>query len=1359
MSKNVSSSTGGKAALRPKLRHGALAPGVATLITVTASVLGCEQPPEPPSAAGGVGLLAYTLVCDRVGAQALREDTTGASYRNLCHPLADGSFQDKVDESLLVPLSKNARRVDGSLVPLDTQKEERSLLIARVEAVAHRRTDIIDSIEAILPKMNLPASTSRERQCATPKTSLRKELLAATGRMLDLFADGTLPEVIHSAGELIDTITTDSEAQQALARVANRRGYQPTGATMGLLQPVAAYPRLPNLASSLLTLLSSGNGKPLRSTSVSAKGHSAYRALLQTAHMELLAVGSPLPKDELRVSEDPAIPGRIVLSRPREVLELAKHLLFAQDPSFGTGDAQLIVRRDNRGTALVSLRNNIVPAPFVDTNRDGLPELDAFGLFVTQGVQAPTPFSTSNSSSGSRDTLGRALQAGQPVYQYLDASRTLMSSLMGGMRQLFANPSGGQTKLGNMIDMLGALPPLAGKRNDGPTSVRSYTTKPIAQPNNVRSTQVGATRDATLNYSGFQADSSPVVDLVYALGQLVAQPAIDDLLALSRKLAVENPDALARLVGTLAEVFDAVRRHPEASVPDGSTFADDMIEMFGKMTQEPELLEALMTALADDRVLKLQKLLPPLLTFKDDLTYNRAANAPTDSAIFNGPLFNKTTGKLVADPANMLTVPVDRSQPDTGANRSVMQRFLHLAHDTLRVSACSKEGSVLHIKIRFPPDLPLSLPIAFDYPTSKLLKAVSQVIGCEPMPNPAPACGVFKIDKLYNVVAKTVVSGGQPPLNDILGDPCLNKLFAPGMRSTIINKLMGFVPLEKYIAEMSGIRDLNPLDFKNLDIGAGSRFLFFDTAYKAYPESAGVAGDLYYPNTERFIGDMMDPLPTSLCPVEPVTTLDGTVIQVNKCRRFEDTLRGRHNNALFGLPSEILPTVWPLAEALAKHSPPTLLADMTDAIHWHYGSTKQSRSECDPSVSRTDPRWCSQDGLSSFEPIIAEIAEGDAFAAIHDLMGLLAKTKVPHCEAYSPTTKLCERKVELTGIQILAEAARVLADPNRWNGLRDIHGQARGKRNDGREISQVTPLSLVLNAVRGIDRAVNGYAAANPDDKDLKARFSDALSGVFDTFLAIDGKGRAARFKNQYILKTIPLGIDIIRAQIQANCPAFGRSPSCDWAQKKLPGDIKDTLEGPLFASLTDLVEVIRHDATARAELQDFAAYMLDAASNAQLVQSALGSTADLLEFFEDRTNLRPVLGVLSRVTASPSNASGKSGAEPSLAETATDLLARVFGRIYDKNGAENCAAETDPHGVNQVVLQHLLAPKLKGQAPLDVLLSVIQQVNRANPKDTGPLSDEDIRHIAQEVSDFILNPRTGLERVNDFLHMVTFER
>src|SRR5690606_2441156 len=107
---------------------------------------------------GSLGREMYTLLCDRVGAQALREDITGASFHDVCHADASGSFEsDTVDVSKLPPLDPDARDVDGKPVSLEQQEKNRRHRIARVEALARRRDDLIEALDDALA--NEPVGT------------------------------------------------------------------------------------------------------------------------------------------------------------------------------------------------------------------------------------------------------------------------------------------------------------------------------------------------------------------------------------------------------------------------------------------------------------------------------------------------------------------------------------------------------------------------------------------------------------------------------------------------------------------------------------------------------------------------------------------------------------------------------------------------------------------------------------------------------------------------------------------------------------------------------------------------------------------------------------------------------------------------------------------------------------------------------------------------------------------------------------------------------------------------------------------------------------------------------------------------
>ena len=94
-----------------------------------------------------------------------------------------------------------------------------------------------------------------------------------------------------------------------------------------------------------------------------------------------------------------------------------------------------------------------------------------------------------------------------------------------------------------------------------------------------------------------------------------------------------------------------------------------------------------------------------------------------------------------------MVTPVDRTQPDTGFNRSAMQRFLSLVHDTDGVTACNKPGAIV---------------IAQGIP---LLGTVNVCSGglCSLGSQPFQECAVFKIENLAKFYLDSIV--GKATLN------------------------------------------------------------------------------------------------------------------------------------------------------------------------------------------------------------------------------------------------------------------------------------------------------------------------------------------------------------------------------------------------------------------------------------------------------------------------------------------------------------------------------------------------------------------------------------------------------------------
>src|SRR5207244_8879967 len=89
-------------------------PPVAVLIlalfaATTASCAGDFDTTRVTPPRGSLGRELYSMVCGRVGAQALRQDVTGGSYHAICHPHpATGKYDDQVDQALLGHLDPTA---------------------------------------------------------------------------------------------------------------------------------------------------------------------------------------------------------------------------------------------------------------------------------------------------------------------------------------------------------------------------------------------------------------------------------------------------------------------------------------------------------------------------------------------------------------------------------------------------------------------------------------------------------------------------------------------------------------------------------------------------------------------------------------------------------------------------------------------------------------------------------------------------------------------------------------------------------------------------------------------------------------------------------------------------------------------------------------------------------------------------------------------------------------------------------------------------------------------------------------------------------------------------------------------------
>jgi len=1266
---------------------------VVGLAALSALGPGCHEfdTERTPPKRGSVGEEMYGVICDRVASQALREDLTGASFRDVCHRPIGGEFADRVDTSKLPPITPGAVDENGKPVSVEKQRADREKAIGRIEALARRRDDLIRALDATFPEEKIAIkdldNPDPRKSCDAPKKGgeglLTEALADVLGNFGDLYNDGTIPHATQSLARVVEAFKESEEAQKAWSRISARQGYRPIETALGVARPIVAYPRLRDFANASLRLLSADSNpyepNPQRDAEgnripVAGPANAALNKLLEVAHEELLEAKPEKRPPPLVVKTDPGT-GREILSRPRDNLEILQAILMQEDDAFASGSPRWIVRRDWRGYAMIN--GGQVPAPLVDADGDGLPDVDEVGRFkTTNGSIAPSPFPYPGAPETPRDEFGRALVDGGLLYSYVDTSRTFAAQMMRDMKPLVnSDPEANHETL---MDLMGGLPIVMGPRE---TRTKVYADKKI-------------------QYDGVRAKESPLLDLVYALGVVLGDRTTDQTLALVRELFTSQIKVMARVTGALNEAFDIAQKHPEASIPRTSTFWDDTLDIMGEIAKEPGLLEDILRALAAPETQNLGLAMARFAAYRDEITYD-----PDD---INGLPLNLTTNSK-----GEMKTPVDRDAPITGKNRSALYRFLGLINDTTGVTACNKPNARVHA-------LGISLPISFK------------------------ECEVFKIENLSAFYIDSIANaaqydaGAEIPRGTIYMRPSALRL-APNISGILEDSsgISGFWPAAgNVVAPMP--KFLNRLvffDVKNDTKNPKTREFVYDLQGESIGSSVC---------PERIIDDPS--------PGAKDASPDGKIRGLRNCPAGQ-SLQERNQNTIFVLEHfGFYDAVRPLIAAFVKHKREDLFLALSNAVYSRWGGPDASPSECMLLGNKqcTRENMGSYEALiaeafaTDVLPALSELARA--------LDTMPIKTCAAANAAGECTEVKTVSGIEVVAA---ATRAVIDPSYSKQLGLKDRHGEVTAKRNDGTTTPQVTPAYLLTNALTAIDLAFDKYEEQNPNDKERRAGWRRARSQLVDQFLGTVGIKSNAQFANPAIPKMTPVIVDMLRAQLWAHCPRSFVPPyeKCTWAVEELVQKAEETLTGPLVIAGVDIMDAIRRDPDARRETEKLLEYLLDAASKNDALASVLASANDVIQVLSDDENLVPLYKVLAAaVDGSKYDDKGKL-VEKSLVDAQMALLARVSGKYYDADGTEICAKEVDPNQVLAIMLGKLVTPikdgDLKDQTPLEVIIDVIADVNRVDPTEEydGTLKQEDYASIGEHVVDFLTNKERGLEQ------------
>lgn len=1286
------------------VRHLPQSLGLGALVALSA--IACSgnfdttREPRPYADKSTLGQEIFGVLCDRVGAGALNEDPMGLSFHAVCHPDSAGKYADTVDTAKLPPVT------GASAVT-------RNLAIAKVEALARKRPDLVKALDVILP------DTEIDDPYATVPTKVRlhqavKVLIQRLNPLYDsnplasegASSDPLLPSSTQSLARLFQALVESPSAQVALSQIGGRKGYRPLAVGLGAIAPVLRYPNLRSISQQSVRILSPGG--PARTEFVQ---------LLNVAHEELRTAETELPLAPIMVDDSIAQP-----NRPRDNLEILTNVLLATDPSF-SGEAThmgLIVQRDYRGFAYVAGSvpgvSGTVPAPFTDLDGDGLADVDVFGRFVGMDgmpVAVDLPFSVPGEPRvRAPDALGRAvLENGDPAYAYIDTNETLVASLMRDLTSLVdPDPANDRETL---MDALAGAYVLFGDRMPDQEAVYG---------------DGKALEKKTLKYAGFNPDTSPLVDLVYAIGQIVGDPQSDDYLQQMIDLFENHEQEMARVVGAALKMKEVADKYPDVSLPAKSVVWDRMMDVVSKMGpvgaadgswDGASLLEDLVLALGDDRSLALGSVYSKFATYRDIMNY--------DPSNLNGPALNRSSNDY-QEPH----IPVDRSKPITGDNRSALQRSLAMIYDSTGTKSCNKADARLHLVS----NVPIVGKMSMTYPTDAIFS-----IACPfSKQDPIEECGVYEISNMTVFYLQSLIE------DDINLDPAKNRHQANMVvKDKCLNDLASTLGLnmDETFQNSSDIQGLttHPTHM------ALNRLVFFGADSTNYPSMPDLDPTRLTNNkkTADFITGLQDPIGSRVC--------DPDALEVNTCTSTADLLRIRNPGTLF---------LWeqfgfadanrPVLGAFYFHESEQLFADMIDVLHWSWSDSTHGAECSKTGTPATNRKYCSEDGLVRYEPMLAEQLQTDIVPAMHDLVKNVLAKEIIDSVRYRARNGM--PSTQRRGTEVLASMTRLLADSNyaRSVDMRKRNGDKKTLWSDGVTLKeQVTPFDMLADALKRIDdRFANAGDFSAEDRAARQQRWKKARSRLVDQFLAVDGTGTNARFHNPAVPKAMVRLLKTLREQVNIRCPDRETTGQCEWARTDLANKMAESMRGPLFAAIVDLTDKLQADPS-RVELEKLVQYLLTVVTDDESLRAVLASAVDVIQVLRDGQTLPPIMNVLSSL-AVPDNTKQPDGVTP--ASGAADIVLQVLNvlsRDPQEGESPDAPLVFDRYRVLDQILPNLVKPiddSGTSKTALEVIVDVAADVNRYDSSQDGPLSPDDYKQVAQAAHEFLVSPNRGMEQL-----------
>ena len=792
-----------------------------------------------------------------------------------------------------------------------------------------------------------------------------------------------------------------------------------------------------------------------------------------------------------------------------------------------------------------------------------------------------------------------------------------------------------------------------------------------------------------LRYAGQDVEHSPLAELAHAAVTLLKFPETRELLEVLQKL-LESDESSAMELIHVALALDA-----ESDAPQ---YANAKLVGSSGPGSPSEFWDDLIGV--GQRIVEREGLLMDVLTAAEDPLTGATGKLLARLMTYRDEI--KPGSDLNAEIQHDFSQPVDRTLPDSGMNRSLWQRIISVIDAGYGAENCNKEGATLTVQQPVPttfPNPPLVTPLIC--PSSTITTGTTW-----------PRCAMIQQKNGTVTVMRSMIEKTEIKLKDAQVAAC-----ASAVGTNVDEAQERESTIEGFTTKPTPM--------------ALTRFVFAPR--------------------NKFLTDLFDPFPTRHG--VPMTEFEPNGMYPLEVRDEAASVDGE--------PQSFLTASVPLLAAFDKYETfddngdPTagyLFAELLATLHKHWPSPKEGdctatplEPGCSQRVSPEGKFYAAQSNLVSYEPLLVHALEQ------LDLIGVLQRSM-----AALRQVKLGERD----GVQVLERFFTRMLRPDPKLAYRDGRSwsktntceveQAQGaptcKGGRGRIIEGVAPLYLLLDALQRVD-------AAWVEDAERQQYWLASRSKLVDQLLTVNATGGTFALANRRSYALVMRALPWLRERIDEHVQAGDLETWVDGSdtQRGLVDRALGVLAHPLMARAVDLYDHFWADTAAGDEVASLTAYLLDEEANPEAFTGALIAAADTLKLFDRDPDLTPALRFAALAIA-PDALDAVEGGDAQL--DVDEGTAYRFLEVTHELAKLFAEQERSPLArlLNNAV-QPMSAPmpaQLAGKSPLEVLIDVIAEVNRAAPEapSTLPLDAVDNKSVFAQLSQFLSSEDRGLERL-----------